>query len=70
MLAPHGPFTTSYGVHFVSGYLLQRFLEFETPEAAIKNAVVNPERTPMTLWRDGGKIELPTTSTETTVVSA
>ena len=53
VIAPNGPFHIQWAVHFITGYLLDFFMNGKSVVQAVKDSAVNSFRTPMCVWKDG-----------------
>lgn|GEM_PF-2209199 len=53
VIAPNSAFDMRWAVHFVTGYLLQRFVSGLRVDDAVEKAVANSGNTNMCLWRNG-----------------
>ena len=53
VIAPHAAFHLQWAVHFVTGYLLDFFLNGANVDDAVKNSARSASRTPMCVWRNG-----------------
>ena len=53
VIAPNGVFHTAWGIHFVTGYLINYFLNTKSVHDAVSQSIIQPDKTPMCVWKKG-----------------